>query len=58
MHTDHSSIVKWYNEDLCTISGLLGRQMRWHEFLSRFNLTMEYRLGDENDGADALIRSA
>ena len=58
MQTDHSSIVKWYKEDLCTISGPLGRRGRWHEFLSRFNLTTEYRPGDENDGADALSRWA
>ena len=33
VQTDHSSIVKWYKEDLCTISGQLGRRGRWHEFL-------------------------
>ena len=34
VQTDHSSIVKWYKEDLCTISGPLRRRGRWHEFLS------------------------
>ena len=58
MQTNHSSIVKWYKEDLCTISGPLGRRGRWHEFLGRFNLTIEYRLGEDSDGADTLSRWA
>ena len=58
VRTDHSSIVKWYKEDLCTISGPSGRRGRWHEFLSRFNLTIRYQPGDENDGTDALSRWA
>ena len=56
--TDHSAIVKWYKEDLCTISGPLGRWGRWHEFLSRFNLIITYREGKENQVADALSRFA
>ena len=58
VQTDHSSIVKWYKEDLCTISGPLGRRGRWHECLTRFNLTIEYRPGKDTDGADALSRCA
>ena len=37
---------------MCTISGLLGRQGRWHEFLSRFNLIITYRSGEENQVAE------
>ena len=40
--TDHGSSLQWYKEDLCTISGPLGIRGRWHGFLSRFNLTIEY----------------
>ena len=58
VQTDHSAIVKWYKEDLCTISGPMGRRGRWHEFLSRFNLFIEYRPGEDNEGADALSRWA
>ena len=56
--TDHSAIVKWYKEDLCTLSGPLGRRGRWHEFLSRFNLLIEYTPGPENHVEDALSRWA
>ena len=58
VQTDHSAIVKWYKEGLCTISGPVGRRGRWHEFLSRFNLFIEYRPGEDNEGADALSRWA
>ena len=34
IQTEHSAIVEWYKEDLCTISGPLGQRGRWHEFLS------------------------
>ena len=55
---DHSAIVKWYKEDLCTISRPLGRRGQWHEFLGRFNLIITYREGKENRVADALSRFA
>ena len=58
VQTDHSAIVKWYKEDLCTISGPLGRRGRWHEFLSRFNLMIEYTPGPEHHVGDALSRWA
>ena len=58
IQTDHSAIVKWYKEDLCTVSGPLGRRGRWHEFLSRFNLIVTYREDKENQVADALSRFA
>ena len=56
--TDHSRIVQWYKEDMCTISGPLGRRGRMHEFLSRFNLIIEYLPGDGNDDGDTLSRWA
>ena len=58
VRTDHSSILQWYKEDLCTISGLLGRRGRWHEFLSRFNLHIEYLPGEQNEVGDTLSRWA
>ena len=58
VQTDHSAIVKWHKEDLCTISGLLGRGRRWHELLSRFSLMIEYTPGPENHVGDALSRWA
>ena len=56
--TDHSSIIQWYKEDLCTLSGPLGRRGRWHEFLSRFNLVIRYCPGEINTTADAMSRWA
>ena len=58
VQTDHSAIVEWYKEDLCTIPGSLGRQGRLHEFLGRFNLMIEYTPGPENHVGDAISRSA
>ena len=58
VQTDHSSIVKWYKEDLCTVPGLVGRRGRWHEFLSTFNLMIEYRSGPENHVGNTLSRWA
>ena len=58
VRTDHSSIVQWYKDDLCTVSGPLGRRGRWHEFLSRFNLVIEYWRGEHNEAPDALSRWA
>ena len=34
VQTDHSAIVKWYKEDLCTIPRPMGRRGRWHEVAS------------------------
>ena len=56
--TDHSSIVQWYKEDLCTISGPLGRRGRLHEFLGRFNIMIEYNSVVNNEEADTLSRWA
>ena len=58
IQTDHSAIMKWYKEDLCTISRPLRRRGRWHELLSRLNLIITYRPGERNQVADALSRFA
>ena len=51
---DHTAIVKWYKDDVCTISGPLERRGRWHEVLSRFNLLIEYTPRPDNHVGDAL----
>ena len=56
--TDHRSLESWYREDLCTMTGPLGRRGRWHEFLSRYNIVVLYKLGKDNDVADAMSRGA
>ena len=56
--TDHSSIVQWYKEDLCTISGPLGRRGWWHKVLRRFNIIIEYNPGLTHEEADTLPRWA
>ena len=58
MCTDQSSILQWYKEDLCTISGLLGHRGRWHKFVSRFILHIEYLPGERNEVGDTLSRGA
>ena len=56
--TDHESIQHWYKEDLCSISGPIGRRGRWHEFLSKFNIVVQYMKGENNVVADAMSRWA
>ena len=56
--TDHKSLESWYNEELCTMAGPLGRRGRWHEFLSRSNIVVVYKLGVENDAANEMSRWA
>ena len=41
-----------------TLSGPIGRRARWHKILSRFDLTVGYIPGKENDIADILSRWA
>ena len=56
--SDHKSLESWYKEDLCTVSGPLGRRGRWHEFLSRYNIVVVYKPGPDNQVADGLSRWA
>ena len=56
--SDHKSLESWYKEDLCTVSGRLGRRGRWHDFLSRYNIVVVYKPGPDNQVADGLSRGA
>ena len=58
MLTDHKSLENWTTEQLDTPSGPVGRRARWHEFLTRFDLIVEYIKGEDNVAADALRRWA
>ena len=52
VNTDHQALLKWYREDLCTMSRPLGRRGRWHEFLSRFDIRLNYTKGEHNGLGD------
>ena len=54
VRSDHKSIVKFYKEDLCTISGPLGRRGSRHEFLNCFNGLIEYIPGNDNADGETL----
>jgi hypothetical protein len=56
--TDHKALEGWATETLDTPSGPVGRRSRWHEFLSKFDLTVEYLPGKVNEVADSLSRWA
>ena len=58
MYTDHQSLESWYKEDLCTLSGPLGRRCRWHEFLSWDHIEGVYKPSKDNTVADGLSRWA
>ena len=58
VYTDHNSLESWYKEDLCTLSGPLGRRGRWHELLSRYHIEVVYKPGKDNTVADGLSRWA
>ena len=58
MVTDHKSLEEWVKETLGTTGGPVGRSSRWHEFLTKFNLEVEYVPGNTNVVADALRRWA
>ena len=40
--TDHKALESWTKEALDTPSGPAGRRARWHELLSRFDLSVQY----------------
>ena len=56
VYSDHKSLVSWYKEDLCTLSGPLGRRGWWHELLSRYHIRMVYKPGKDNTVADGLFQ--
>ena len=56
--TDHKTIQSWTKEILDVPSGPVGRRGRWHEYLSRYDLTVEYIPGKDNVVADCLSRWA
>ena len=49
--TDHQALVYWSSKRL-----LSTRQVRWADFLANFDITFQYRRGQENIAADALSR--
>ena len=56
--TDHKALEYWTHEVLDTPSGPLGRRSRWHQILSKYDLTVGYIPGKENTMADVLSRWA
>ena len=56
--TDHRSLESWAKEYLDTLSGPTGRRARWHELLSKFDLSVVYIPGKDNVVADGLSRWA
>jgi len=56
--TDHQSLESWAREILDTPSGPVGRRARWHQIFSKFDLTVGYIPGKENQIADILSRWA
>ena len=58
MLTEHKSLESWATELLDTPSGPAGRRARWHELLSKFDVTVAYIPGKDNGVEDALSRWA
>ena len=56
--TDHKALEHWSHEVLDPPSGPLGRRSRWHQILSKYDLTVGYIPGKENTVADILSRWA
>jgi hypothetical protein len=56
--TDHKSIEQWMSETLATPTGPTGRQARWHQLLSLFDLRIEYIKGKDNEVPDCMSRFA
>ena len=56
--TDHKSLEDWVKEKMDTPSGPAGRRARWHETLSKFDLTVQYLPGKDNIVADAICRGS
>ena len=56
--TDHQALESWAKEVLDPPSGPIGRRARWHQILSKYDLTVGYIPGKENNIADILSRWA
>ena len=56
--TDHKNLQSWARETLSPPGGIPGRRARWHQKLSRFDITVAYVPGKDNVVADALSRWA
>ena len=56
--TVHKALEHWAHEVLDPPSGPLGRRSRWHQILSKYDLTVGYIPGRENTVADILSRWA
>jgi hypothetical protein len=56
--TDHQALEHWTKEVLNPPSGPVGRRARWHQILSRFDITVGYIPGKDNHLADVMSRWA
>ena len=56
--SDHKALESWAREVLDTPSGPLGRRSRWHQILSKYDLSVGYIPGKNNTVADILSRWA
>ena len=56
--TDHKALEYWVKEFVDTPSGPAGRRARWHETLSKFDITVQYVPGKDHIVADAMSRYA
>ena len=54
--TDHQAIEAWAKEVLDAPSGPVGRRSRWHQIFSKFDLSVGYIPGKNNQIADVLSR--
>ena len=55
---DQQALISWFREDQGTISGPLGQRGCWHEFLSQFNMQVEYTPAKGHIVPDTLSRWA
>jgi hypothetical protein len=56
--SDHETLKSWAREHLQVPAGPTGRRARWHQRLSRYDITVAWIPGKENVAADALSRWA
>ena len=56
--TDHKTLEHWAHEVSDPPSGPVDRRARWHQILSKYDLSLWYIPGEENEVADILSRWA